>query len=495
MRNGPIPLEVGKLRVRLRETFSRLGTGLSSTTASIGRGGAWFGGMAIDLRRRLDGLSASETVSLAPADQPSIRKPLLLGVSAIGIFFGGFGAWAAFTPLSSAAFGPGQVRAESQRKTVQHLEGGIIRQILVKEGDHITERQVVARLDDTQSSAKLGLLRSQSDALRALDARLVAERDGASVVVYPLDLGLRRSDRRVAETLAGQDRIFVSRRKSLQDQVDVLEQRISQVEAEISSYRAQTTSAENQIRFVAEELDVVRDLYQRGLEKKPRLLALEKQRAQLEGYKGQQLGLIARAEQTIGETRLQIVGLRNAAVKDVTAELRDAQTQLAELDDKLRAAIDVQERTEIVAPQAGRVVKLRHFTSGGVLKPGEALLDVVPQHDKLIIDARVAPIDIDTVHPGLDAEIKLSAFKQRSLPVIIGKVLSVSADALSDDRTGQSFYVAQIELDAAELGRLKDVQLYSGMTAEVFILTGSRTALRYLLDPLFDSFRKAFRED
>ena len=489
------PISIAALSGGLGGMLRGLSTGASSIAGSVRRRDLWSGPIALYVRRSFSWILAPCAEPPAPADRPPIQRPLLLGVSGIGIFFGGFGAWADLTPLSSAASGPGQIRAESHRKTVQHLEGGIVREILVKEGDLISEGQVLARLDDTQSSAKLGLLKGQNDALRALEARLIAERDGLPAVVYPLELGLRRSNPRVAETIAGQETIFASRRKSLRGQVEVLEQRISQLEAEIGSYQAQMTSAENQLRFVDEELETVRELFQRGLEKKPRLLVLEKQFAQLEGVKGQQVGLMARAQQAIGETKLQIAGLGNNEAKEVTAELREVQAKLAEFDDKLRAAVDVQERTEILAPQAGRVVKLRHFTLGGVLKPGEPLLDVVPQLDKLVIDARVSPVDIDMVHPGLDAEVKLSAFKQRSLPIILGKVQSVSADALSDDRTGHTFYLAQIELEPAELRRLKGIQLYSGMTAEVLILTGKRTPLRYLLDPLSDSFRKAFRED
>jgi HlyD family type I secretion membrane fusion protein len=233
----------------------------------------------------------------------------------------------------------------------------------------------------------------------------------------------------------------------------------------------------------------------RGLEKRPTLLGLERALAQLEGTRGQQLGLIARTEQAIGEAKLQIASLRNTQAKEVAAELRDAQTKLGELEDRLRAAADIQGRTQIAAPQSGRVVNLRHYTPGGVVKPGEPLLDVVPQDDKLVIEARVSPLDIDTVHAGLDAEVKLTAFKQRRLPVLVGQVTSVSADALVDERTGQSFYTAQIELAADELARLNDIHLYPGMPAEVLVLTGARTPLEYFLDPLRDSFRRAFRED
>ncbi|MBM1174717.1 HlyD family type I secretion periplasmic adaptor subunit [Microvirga arabica] len=428
-------------------------------------------------------------------NHPRLGGPLLLGIVGIGIFFGGFGAWAALAPLSSAASASGQVRVESYRKTVQHLEGGIIREILVKDGDFVAEGDVIARLDHIQAAATANLFQRQRDALKALEARLVAERDGQSTIAFAPELEAQRSDPEVAEILNGQETIFASRRTNIQGQVEVLEQRMSQQRAEIGAYQAQVTSARDQIRLINEELKIVRDLVGRGLEKLPRRLSLERALAQLEGAKGQQLGLIARTEQAIGEAKLQIASLRNAQANEVAAEIRDAQTKLGELEERVRAAADIQSRTTITAPAAGRIVNLRHFTPGGVLKGGEPLLDLVPSADKLVIEARVSPLDIDTVHAGLDAEVKLLAFKQRRLPVLNGKVTLVSADALMDERTGQAFYTAQIELAGDDLIRLRDVQLYPGMPSEVLVLTGQRTPMEYFLDPIRDSFRKAFRED
>lgn len=427
--------------------------------------------------------------------RPRLFRPLLLGVTAIGVFFGGFGAWAALTPLSSAASAPGQVRVQSYRKTVQHLEGGIIQELLVKEGEVVKEGQVLVRLDDIQASASLELLNGQIRALRAQEARLLAERDGLAEVFYPEELLALRSEPQVEIILSGQNAIFDSRRVSLAGQVDLLEQRVSQLGSEIEAYQAQVHAAEIQIGLVEEEAATVRDLTERGYEKRPRLLALERELAKLNGDRGEQLGMIARAEQAIGEARLKIADLRNAQSKEVTAELRDVQIRLNELEDRLRVANDVQARTEILAPQAGRVVQLRHVTPGGIIRPGDAILDLVPINDEYVIEARISPLDIDTVHPGLDAEVRLTGLSQRRLPILLGKVVTVSADALTDERTGATYYLTEISLPLEQLPLSEDVQLHPGMPCDVLVVTGNRTPFEYFIDPIRDSFRKAFREE
>lgn len=320
-------------------------------------------------------------------DGPRDHRPIVTGLIVAGIFLGGFGSWAAIAPLSSAAVAVGEVRVESHRKTVQHMEGGIIREILVREGETVQAGQTLVRFDDTQAASALAVLQTQYDALKA-----------------------------------------------------------------------QQASVTRQIDVVNEEIKGVEPLVNMQLLPRTRLLTLQEQVASLEGERGKELA------------------------------------DFAGITEKMRAAADVQRRTDLVAPQAGKIVNLRYFTRGGVVKPGDPVLDIVPQDDALLIEAQVRPLDIESVHPGLRAEIRLVAYNQRTTPVVYGTVSYVSADTLINERTGQSHYVADVELDPHERERLKDVKLYPGMPTEVLIITGKRTMLEYLLDPIRESFSRAFRE-
>jgi HlyD family type I secretion membrane fusion protein len=428
------------------------------------------------------------------AAAPDDRGPILLGLLTIGVFFGGFGGWAALAPLSSAAVAPGQVRVESHTKTVQHMEGGILREIRVREGDLVQKGQLLLRIDDTQAAAKLDLLRGQYLALKALEARLVAERDDLATVDFPSELARHCSQPAGRAICAGQEKIFADRRRTLAGQVDIFRRRTDQLRSEIDGRRAQVASFERQARATEDEIKGVEPLVKEQLLPKPRLLELERRAASLEGNRGEQLALIAKAEQAIGEAQMQIVDLANKQQTEVAGSLRDAQEKLADISENLRAAADVQHRTDVIAPQSGKIVNLRYFTIGGVVKPGESILDIVPQDDKLAVYAEVRPLDIEAVHPGLTAEVRLTAYKQRRTPVVSGIVTYVSADRLVNEKTGESAFEARVEIDPDQFARLDNVRLYPGMPADVLITTGERTLLQYLLDPIRDSFARAFRE-
>jgi len=422
------------------------------------------------------------------------RQPILAGLAVIALFVGGFGSWAMLAPLSSAAIAPGQVRVDSHRKTVQHMEGGIIRAILVHEGDLVQRGQLLVRIDDTQSAANLAAFRAQDDALQALAARLIAERDGLAEVRFPAAIAERCEDPNVRIICTGQEKIFSDRRRSLAGQIDIFKQRMDQLQSEIDGRRAQVASFEKQIALIEAQIKGVKPLVDMNLLPKPRLFALQQQQASLEGNRGEQIALIAKAEQGIGEAQLQADDAVNKQRTEVAGSLRDTQDKIADVEEKLRAARDVQHRTDVVAPHAGKIVNLRYFTPGAVVKPGDPILDIVPQNDTLIIDSQVRPLDIESVHPGLRAEIRLPAFRRRRMPIVNGTVTYVSADSLTNEHTGQSYYAAYVEIDPGELSRLDNVKLYPGMPAEVLINTGERTLLQYLLDPIRDSFARAFRE-
>jgi HlyD family type I secretion membrane fusion protein len=427
--------------------------------------------------------------------RPRIGAPLAAGAFLLIAFFAGFGGWAALAPLSSATVAEGVIRVETHRKTVQHLEGGIVREILINEGDKVTAGQVLMRLDKTQSGTTVSVLQDQQDALLALQARLEAERDGLDAIQFPPELSARQSDPKVATVVGGQQKIFDTRRQSLRAQLGILSQRVEQLGSEIAGHKAQLVSANEQIQLTQEEIATVTDLLNRGLERKPRLLALQRQQSYLEGSRGEQLGAIAKAQQEIGEAKLQSADLLDKRSSEIALELRDTQSRLLENRQKLGAAVDVDNRMEVVAPVSGQVVDLKVHTLGGVVRPGDALLDIVPQSDELVVEARVRPVDIDAVHAGQSAQVALTAYKQRTTPRLDGRLATVSADALIDESRHISYYSAEIHIDSSELAKLNGVQLYPGMPAEVMIVTGERTLLQYFIQPVIDSFHRAFREE
>ena len=432
---------------------------------------------------------------LEPAGRIGLGWPVVAGLLIIALFFGALGSWAALAPLESAAIAPGVVIVDTKRKTVQHLEGGIVGEILVQEGDTVSAGQVIIRLDETQPRAMLELLKGRYRAASALQARLMAERDGRERIDFPDWLLAESDDPKVAEVIDGQVNIFVARRKALAGQVAIIEQRIAQFAEEIKGLKGQIVAEDTQLRLISDEISVVRDLLAKGLARRPRLLALQRREAEIEGSRSQNEALIARVKQNIAEARLHISELQTTLINEVVKELRDVQSEQFDLTERMRAAEDVLHRTEIRAPIAGTIVALQVHTPGGVIASGEPLLDIVPSEDRLVIEARVDPKDIDVVHPGLPAQIRLTAFPLRTTPMLDGRVAYVSADRLVDKRTGQPYYVARVLFDESQEEVLDDLVLYPGMPAEVMIVTGSGTALDYILKPITTSLNRALREN
>jgi HlyD family secretion protein len=435
--------------------------------------------------------SPSPTVT----DDPPVGRSLLAGFVLTVVGFGGFCAWAALAPLSSAAMAPGTVTADTNRKTVQHLDGGVVGEILVRDGDHVEAGQVLMRLDDLETRSTVTLLEGQRRAYAAQEARLLAEQRRADRLVFPASLANLRGDPDMAEILTGQERIFDSRRASLHGRITVTHQRIAQYEAQIGALEAQLASGRGQLELIREELVGVQELADKGLERKPRLLALKRQAVDLEGEQGEYANRIAQAREAIAESELEIIRMEADDQREVASDLRDVQMRMAEVKEKLSAAQVRQGRREVTAPEAGTVVHLRYFSTGAVVSPGGPILDLVPRDDRLVIEARVRPTDIDVVHVGLPARVIFNAFKMRTTPQLEGTVALVSADAMTDERTGVPYYTARIVVDAKELDKLGKRQLQPGMPAETMIVTGERTMLEYLLQPINDTFRTAFREE
>ena len=419
---------------------------------------------------------------------------MIAGAAIMAAFFLGLGGWAAFAPLNSAAVAPAVVKVEGNRKSVQHLEGGIVKELRVSEGDKVATEQTLILLDDTQARAAVDVYSKQYDELTAQEARLIAERDGAAAVQFPQALIARRAEPDVAAIIAGQTNLFKSRRTTLTGTVDVLRKKISQTQEQIVGLEGQAAAYKRQLQSTHNENNGLRDLFKKGYVPRQRMLELERSEAALEGQIAEVSSNILRARQSIEEVNVQIVQAQSDRLAQVANDLRDVQVKLLEIGPKVSSAKETLRRTEIRSPYAGVVVGLTAFSVGGVISPGEKIMDVVPEKGGLIVEATVAPEDVKDLHVGMRAEVHLTAYKQRTVPIIHGKVLQVSADRLTDTKTGAGYYLAQVKVDEQELAELKDVRLAPGMPALVMIPTGERSALDYLLRPLTDSLRKSFRE-
>lgn len=433
---------------------------------------------------------AEESIS----DQLGTRRVVLVGTIILLIFFGFFGAWAVFAPLDSAAIASGTLAVENNRKVVQHLEGGIVKEILVRDGDAVKAGQPLIRLVGIQPRAQLQLIRGQRNALLARAARLRAERDGNAGLSFPEELTAQGDDPRVQESMLGQLNIFEARRDAIEGQRQILGQRVAPFREEIVGVQAQIRSADEQLVLIEDELTGLQTLFAKGLTPKSRLLALQRRKAEIQGERGQNLSAIARAKQNITEAEIRIFELRTEQVSEVVSELREVETELLDLQERLGAAEDVQRRTDVISPADGVVVDMQITNVGAVIQPGERLLDVVPGNEKLVIDARVTPTDIDVVHPGLPAQVRLVAFNQRITPTVEGTVASVSADRLIDEATGESYFTARIEISNPDDPTLDGLVLLPGMPAEVLIRTGERTLLQYLVSPVQQSFTRSLTE-
>lgn len=442
---------------------------------------------------------ATRIIPYDPNNQSSpeqrARPTILIGLLVMFLLFGVVGLWAALVPLASGAIAPGKVVLDSNRKEIQHLEGGIVKEILVKEGDQVAAGQVLLRMDNTGAQARSDLIRGQYLTARATEARLLAERDNRDTLTFPTELtSIEASDTQVREILDTQRRLFATRRDAVKGQVDVLGQKIAQSDQEIRGYREQVTAANSQINLLGEEISVVQGLLAKGNALKPRLLALQRNQAEMLGQRGQAQAMISRANQTINEAKIAILNQKNDYINTANTELKEVQTQLSDLSEQGLAATDVVRRIEIKAPLAGTVTGLAVYTVGGVVQPGQVLMTLVPEGDKLIVEARISPTDIDVVTNGLKAQVRLTAFHVRTLRPVEGTVVNVSADRFDDERTGEAYYTARVEIPQSELKDAGDLKLTPGMPAEVLVVTGSRTMLSYLVRPIRESFGHAFHE-
>ncbi|MBE1276298.1 HlyD family type I secretion periplasmic adaptor subunit [Enterovibrio baiacu] len=426
---------------------------------------------------------------------PAIRPLAITGFAIIALFFGTFGVWAVFSKLDGASIAPGIVTVNSQRKTVQHLEGGIISRLTVAEGDTVEKGQTLIMLDDTQARSQLELLVNNKRNAQAREARLIAERDNLKGIVFPQSLLDDEDDPRVEELLTNQHRIFVARRGFFESQKEIINKQLAQNEAELDGQSKRLTIEKRRLSIIGEEIAGNRKLAEKGYVSKTQVLRLEREETQILSTISQIQSNATRLAQNVAESQAQLKEQELERIKEIVEGLRESRQESYELDQQIAAATDVLNRTKIIAPLNGTVLNLQVFSEEGVISPGQELLDIVPNNERMVIEARVDPSDIDQVSAGMKAQIRLTALSMRSVKPLNGELLTVSADRLVDEQSGLAYYLARVELvdDVQEM--LNGIVLYPGMQAEVMLLTEPRTPLNYLTKPLTESFNRAFREE
>jgi HlyD family secretion protein len=440
-------------------------------------------------------VGAAPGPELASRVNHSFEKELRTGLRVLVIGVGLAGGWMTLVPLSAAVVVPGQLVAESNVKKVQHPTGGVVAQILVKDGMHVREGDLLVRLDETQTRSNAQVVVKQRDEFRARVARLTAERDGAGDVEFPRELMARRNDPDVEQLMASERAQFKARANSRQSQKELLRTHIAQLGEQIAGFNAQVKSKADQIDLIGSELKGVQTLYEKQLVPLTRLTTLQREGSRLEGERGQLASAIAEAQGKISEGELQIVRVDQDFRTEVTKDLRDAQDKEAEFTERSVAARDQLNRIELRAPTSGVVNALAVHTVGGVVTPAETLMEIVPDTDELQIEARLPLNEIDHVRSGQQALVKFSAFNQRTTPQLYGVVSFVSADTTRDKQTTAApFYTVRVTLPGEERRRLGSLQLVSGMPTEVFLQTGSRTMMSYLFKPITDQLQRTFTE-
>jgi HlyD family secretion protein len=422
------------------------------------------------------------------------RPIAVAGYALIVMTFGVAGVWAAVAQLDKAVIASGYVATETNRKTVEHLEGGIVREILAKEGDRVKEGQVLFRLQKIQAEANSETVEGQLDSALALESRLVAERDGTNDIAWPKQIANRLNDATVLRVTSDQTRQFNERRASLDGQIGLILKRTEELEKEIDGIAQEKDSTKKQVEYINKELVGLRDLGAKQLIPITRVYAMERERTRMEGEMGRADAETAKAQSSIEEMKLQVQQTRQKFQEDVAAALLDTRQKIAELSERALVASDVLRREEITAPRSGTVQDLKVFTIGQVVRSGEPLLQIVPDDEPLIVEAQFSPNDIDTIYTGMQTEIRFPAFHSRTIPVMLGTLQSISHDRLVDDASHQPFFRGIISLNRADIPEEWRSRIRSGMPAEVIVAAGSRTVMSYLVSPLTSSLRKALRE-
>ncbi|CAM5772796.1 HlyD family type I secretion periplasmic adaptor subunit [Bosea minatitlanensis] len=437
-------------------------------------------------------------VAVPPLDEsdervPSLRSLVLAGVAAIGVGFGGFGAWAMTARLDNAAVASGVVAVDSKRKTVSHLEGGILKTLLKGEGERVSKGEPLLRLEDARARAELQQLQAKRVGLVAKLARLRAEQTKAAEVDFPDDI--ERAETPVTrEVLRAERTLFRSRAEVHEGKIQIQQRVIEQYQAEAEALKAQIDATNRQRSLIDEEVRIFADLYEKRYTKRSQLVELQTRQSELAGRAGEYAARKAKAEQAVAGANLEILSISLDRQNEIARDIQETQLALSEVTERIVQAEDVLRRLVVTSPQEGIVANIRMRTAGSAIAAGEAILDIVPENEPLIVEAKVDPRDIDAVRVGAATRVRLTAFNSRLLPPLEAKVSYVAPDQLVDEKTGAAYFVVRAEIDPQSL-RDHKVALHAGMTAEVMIVNGARRAIDYLISPFTDSFNRAFRED
>jgi HlyD family secretion protein len=434
--------------------------------------------------------------SADPVSRWNAGAALRLGYVSAALLVFGLGGWAAFSSIAGAIVAPGQLKVETNRQVVQHPEGGVVGEILVEDGDRVKAGDVLIRLDGTLLRAELAIVESQLFESLARIGRLTAEQELAERIAFdPELLEVAAAQPEVASLVDGQRRLFEARMDTKRRETAQLRERQSQLREEIRGIEAQREALGRQLGFIEGELRDQRGLLERGLTQTSRVLSLEREKARLEGQIGAFTAQIAQSEGRITEIDIQITGRDAMRLEEAITELRDLTSKAAELREKRLSALETLSRLEVRAPRDGLVLGKTVFAVRSVVRPADPIMYIVPTEEALVVASQVPVTDIDKVYPGQPARLRFSAFSSRTTPEIDGSVKKVSADALTDERSGLSYYTAEIAISEAGLAQLDGLTLVPGMPVEAFIQTGERSPLSYLMQPLTDYFNRSMRED
>lgn len=428
----------------------------------------------------------------------STRFPTIAGIVVMATMVMGFGVWGNTAPIAGAVVASGVFVATGQNKIIQHLEGGVIRDIHVREGDSVEQGQLLIELDSTTANTELRRLFLRSVRLTAIDTRLQAEMREQAEVVFPEDL-TKLDGAEVKEILESQKQTFMARRNNMNSDIAGINESINALNERIQGSKVQLEGVRRQIKFIEEEIETKQYLLQTGLVRKPELLVLQRTQANLEGEVGRIMGDIGDAKERIAKAVEQINGVRKTAIKTAVEQMHEVRGELVDVRERMQSAKGVLDRVRITAPVKGVVVKLRYHTQGGVIEAGKNIMEILPLKDELIIEARVRPQDIDSVKHGQHATVRLTALNQRITPMISGEVIYLSADTLADERKSQQvgptdIYIVRVKLNNTEAAAIHGFNPTPGMPAEVYIKTSERTFFQYVVKPIHDSMLRAFRE-
>jgi len=429
-----------------------------------------------------------------PVSIPAMtRKPLMIGLAASLLLVFGVGGWAATTQLSGAVIASGKLVVDTNVKKIQHPTGGVVGELLVKEGDRVKQGDVVVRLDGTQAKANLGIVTKALEELAARQARFEAERDNDKVVEFPPELTSRAGDPEIARLMSGEQKLFEMRRTARDGQKAQLREQVKQLHLQIDGIQAQEAAKGKELALLAQELEGVRTLWKQNLVPISRVTTLERDSARMEGERSALVASLAQSRGRIAELELKIHQIDQDLSSEVGKELAEIRAKRSEMSERRIAAEDQLKRIDLVSPQNGKVFQRNVHTVGGVVQAGEQLMLIVPDSDTLIVDAKVAPHDIDQIHVGQHAVLRFGAFSQQTTPEVNGEVIHIGADVTQEDKATEPYYSVRIRVSESGLASLQGLQLLAGMPVEAFIETTPRTVASFLVKPLTDQLARAFR--